>query len=195
MDLFKNRVITKVDWIIIGASLFLLLIISVAYFLGIGLLKNRVDSLNAEVAKTQAQLTETRKIAARKDGLLRELKEVRARISKFEETLPTDKEVPKLLSQFQRIAELSGVKYKLITAEPIDEKETYVRIPFKVNVNGKYPQIGKFLRSLEFGNRFIKVEDVQIGPEEKGRSEAKFIISTYMFVNREKPSESGVTQS
>jgi Tfp pilus assembly protein PilO len=70
-----------------------------------------------------------------------------------------------------------------------------VRIPFKVRVKGAYPEIGEFLRSLEFGSRFIKVEDLDIGPENKGASEASFVISTYMFVSKSKQSESGVTQS
>jgi hypothetical protein len=55
--------------------------------------------------------------------------------------------------------------------------------------------MGEFLRSLEFGDRFIKVEDVNIGPEEEGISEAKFTISTYMFVSNEVLSQSGGTQS
>ena len=117
------------------------------------------------------------------------------KISKFEERLPTDKEVPRLLRQFQQIAESSGVKYQSITAEPIEERDVYVRIPFRVKVRGFYPEIGEFLRSLEFGKRFIKVEDLDIGPQEKGNSEAHFIISTYMFVNDHKQAEGGVTQS
>ncbi len=193
--MFKDRVITKVDWIIIGVSLFLLMMVTVVYFLAVSFVKTRVDQLSAEVVAAEKQLSETRQITAKKEGLLKELEEVREKIKHFEETLPTQKEVPQLLTQFQRIAELSGVKYESITAEPVDEKETYIRIPFKVRVKGKYPQIGKFLRSLEYGNRFIKVEDLDIGPEVEGRSEAKFTISTYMFVNTEEPVESGVTQS
>jgi len=193
--LFKNSVITKVDWIIIGVSLFLLMMVTVVYFLAVSFVKTRVDQLSGEVVAAEKQLSETRQIAAKKDGLLKELEEVREKIARFEETLPTEREVSQLLTQFQRIAELSGVKYQSITAEPVDEKETYLRIPFKVRVKGKYPQIGKFLRSLEYGNRFIKVEDLNIGPEKEGRSEAKFIISTYMFLSTEEPVESGVTQS
>lgn len=194
--MFKNRVITKVDWIIIGVSLVLLVLVTVVYFLGIGFLRAEVDQIRTQVVAKEKQLSETRQIAAKKDALEEELREVQERIRRFEETLPTEKEVPQLLTQFQQIAELSGVKYQSITAEPVDEKEIYVRIPFKVRVKGKYPEIGTFLRSLEFGTRFIKVEALDIGPEVKGRSEAKFTICTYMFVNKEEPvDESGVAQS
>lgn len=194
MDLFKNRVITKVDWIIIGVSLFLLVIISLVYFLAVSFVKEQAKQVGIEIAATQTQLNETRAIAARKDGLLKELREVRGKIASFEGKLPTEKEVPRLLRQFQQIAERSGVKYRSITAEPIDEQELYMRIPFRVRIEGGYPVIGQFLRSLEFGDRFIKVENVEIGPEKTGRSEANFIISTYMFVSQDVASKTGRTQ-
>lgn len=195
MDFFKNRVITKADWIIVGVSLFLLVLVTLGYFAAASIVKGQIKTVAASVSKTHSELNEARAIAAKKDGLLKEIEKVREKISSFEDRLPTEKEVPKLLRQFQRIAELSGVKYQLITAQPIDEKELYVRLPYQVRVKGAYPEIGEFLRSLEFGSRFIKVENIDIGPEDKGSSEANFTISTYMFVSKEKESESGVTHS
>ena len=194
MDFFKDRVITKADWIIIGVSLFLLVIISLVYFLAVSFVKEQANQVGVEIASTQAQLNETRAIAARKDGLLKELREVREKIASFEGKLPTEKEVPRLLNQFQQIAERSGVKYRSITSEPIDEQDLYMRIPFKVRVEGAYPEIGQFLRSLEFGDRFIKVENIEIGPEKTGHSEANFIVSTYMFVSKDVASKTGGTQ-
>lgn len=195
MNFFKDRTVTKVDWIIIGSALFLLVLVTLVYFVALSLVQDQVAQVQAQVAAKQTEVDEARAVAAKREGLLAEIEQVRDKITRFEDRLPTDKEVPRLLNQFQQIAELSGLKYQLITAEPIDEKELYVRIPFKVKVQGTYPVIGDFLRSLEFGRRFIKVEDLNIGPEKKGTSEANFIISTYMFVNKEKASESGVTQS
>jgi type IV pilus assembly protein PilO len=195
MELFKDRVVTKTDWLIIGASVLLLVVITAVYAVALSFTRQEIARLNSEVAATQAKLEETRAIAAKRDGLIEELADVREMIASFEEKLPTEKEVPKLLSQFQQIAELSGVKYQAINAEPIDERDLFVRIPFKVRVMGKYPEIGEFLRSLEFGDRFIKVEDLEIGSEAKGDSEANFIISTFMFVTTEPSAESEVTQS
>lgn len=195
MEFFKNRVITKTDWIIIGISLFLLVLVTLVYFVVLSFAKGQIEQMQAQIGAKQAELNEARLIASRKDDLVKEIEQVREKISNFEDKLPTEKEVPRLLRQFQQIAELSGVKYQSITAEPIDEKELYVRLPYRVSVKGAYPQIGEFLRSLEFGNRFIKVEDLDIGEEEDGSSEAKFIISTYMFVSKAKESEGGVTQS
>ncbi len=195
MDLFKNRVITKVDWAIIIGSVVLLAIASGLGLLATSYMGRQIDLSKTMIAEAQTKLSETRAIAARKEGLLEDLQEVRKRIASFEGRLPTEKEVPKLLNQFQRIAEASGVRYTSITAEPIQEKDLFVRIPFKVEIVGAYPQVGQFLRSLEFGDRFIKVDTVDIGPEEGSRNEASFTISTYMFVNKDVVSQSGGAQS
>jgi Tfp pilus assembly protein PilO len=195
MDLFKNRVITKVDWVIIAASLILLVIISIFYVVAASYMGSQVDEMTKRIGDAEIKLAETRAIAAKKEGLLNDLQEVRKRIASFEGRLPTEKEVPKLLNQFQMIAEQSGVKYRSITAEPIQEQNLFIRIPFKVKVDGAYPEVGEFLRSLEFGDRFIKVEKVDIGPEESGYSEANFTISTYMFVSNDVLSQSGGVQS
>jgi Tfp pilus assembly protein PilO len=192
---FKDRSVSKADWIILGIGCFLLVLVTLVYFVAMSLLGSQMEQLNAQIAMKQQEVDEARTVAARRDGLLAEIAHVRTKITRFEEQLPTNKEVPRLLNQFQQIAELSGVTYQSITAEPIDEKDLYMRIPFKVKINGTYPVIGEFLRSLEFGNRFIKVEDLDIGPQEKGMSEANFVISTYMFINKEQASESGVKQS
>jgi Tfp pilus assembly protein PilO len=195
MNFFKDRTITKVDWVIIGAALFLLVLVTLVFFVAMNLVGGQIDQLKNQVVAKRQEVDEARQVAARKDGLLAEIEQVRLTIARFEDRLPTDKEVPRLLNQFQQIAELSGLKYQSITAEPIDEEDLYVRIPFKVSIEGTYPIIGEFLRSLEFGNRFIKVENLDIGPQEKGLSEANFIITTYMFVNKEQTHESEVTQS
>ncbi len=195
MDLFKNRVITKTDWIIIGLSVFLLIIASIGGLLIVSVMGGKIESVKTQIGEAQTKLSETRAIAAKKEGLLKDLQEVRQRIASFEGRLPTEKEVPKLLNLFQKIAEDSGVKYRSITAEPIEEKNLFVRIPFKVEVEGTYLQIGEFLRSLEFGDRFIKVDRIDIGPEEGSRNEANFTISTYMFVSTDVLSQSGGAQS
>lgn len=199
MSFFKNRSVSKTDWIILGIACFLLVLVTLVYFVSMSLLGGQIEQLNQQIAMKQQEVDEARAVADRREGLLAEIEHVRDKIVRFEEQLPTDKEVPKLLNQFQQIAELSGVKYQSITAEPIDEKDLYMRIPFKVKIDGTYPVIGEFLRSLEFGNRFIKVEDIDIGPQQKGMSEAKFVISTYMFMNKEQANkqvvESGVKQS
>jgi type IV pilus assembly protein PilO len=195
MDFFKDRVITKIDWLIIGISLFLLVMLTLGYFFAASYLRTQVSQKNEEIqvlVKKRADL-ENKKLEI--DKVEMEIEEMKKTVAGFEGRLPTDKEIPRLLNQFQKTAERSGVKYQLVKAESIMEKELYFQIPFTVKVQGKYPEIGEFLRSLEFGDRFIRVDDIKIEEEEKGDSDASFVISTYMFVTKTEVGESGETRS
>jgi Tfp pilus assembly protein PilO len=195
MDFFKDRVITKVDWLIIGVSLFLLVMLTLGYLFAVAYVRNQISEKEDVIAKLTAEKADLESKKAQIDVVEKEIEEMREVVASFEGKLPTDKEVPKLLKQFQKIAELSGVKYFLIKSENIVEQNLYIRIPFTVNVKGKYPEIGEFLQSLEFSDRFIKVDDVMIDEEDEGESEASIEISTFMFITQEETSKSGVEQS
>ena len=195
MDFFKDRVITKIDWLIIGISLFLLVMLTLGYFFAASYVRNQISQKNEEIqtlVKNKADL-ERKKIEIDKVEI--EIEEMKKTVAGFEGRLPTDKEVPRLLNQFQKIAERSGVEYQLVKAEPLMEKKLFIQIPFTVKVQGKYPEIGEFLRSLEFGDRFIRVDDIRIEEEEKSESAASFVISTYMFISTSETSESGEKES
>lgn len=195
MDFFKDRIITKIDWLIIGVSLFLLVMLTLGYFFAMGSVKNEISQLDKEITDKKTELADLQEKKAQIDIIEKEIEEMRRIVASFEGRLPTDKEVPKLLRQFQKIAELSGVKYQLVKTEPIIERDLYITLPYTVKVYGAYPEIGEFLRSLEFGDRYIKVSSIKIEKEEKGDSEASFVISTYMFITKDETGKSGVKES
>jgi type IV pilus assembly protein PilO len=195
MDFFKDRVITKVDWLIIGISLFLLVMLTLGYFFAASYVGNQIDERNKEIQQLAAEKADLEKKKAEIDKVEKEIEEMREAVASFEGRLPTDKEVPRLLSQFQKIAEMSGIKYHLVKAEPIVEKDLYIQLPYSLKVRGTYPELGEFLRSLEFGDRFIRVDDIKIDEEDEGDSEANFVISTFMFITEDETSTSGVKQS
>ena len=49
-------------------------------------------------------------------------------------------------------------------------------------MRGRYPQFGEFLKNLEFGERFIKIESLHVHQEKDSVSSATFAISTYTFL-------------
>jgi len=130
MDFFKDRIITKVDWLIIGVSLFLLVMLTLGYVFANNYVQNQVAQLDKEIAGKKAELADLRQKEAQIDKIEKEIEEMRKVVASFEGRLPTDKEVPKLLRQFQKIAELSGVKYQLVKTEPLVEKDLNRLMPF-----------------------------------------------------------------
>ena len=46
----------------------------------------------------------------------------------------------------------------------------------------KQDPLGKVINILEMGDRFVKVSNMHIGEEKDGVCEARFTLSTYLFV-------------
>lgn len=185
MDYFRGTVVTTVDLIICGAAVVVLLIFTAIGFALVHSARTDLAALDQEVQSLTQQVAEARAIAERQDELADRIARVKAQVVDFEERLPTQREIPRLLDSFQEVASLSGIQYQRIVAEAPQEQPLYVKLPFTVNVRGRYPELGEFLKNLEFGERFIKVENLTIGEEDDGVSEATFSISTYTFVEEE----------
>jgi len=182
MDLFRNTVVTTVDLIICGVALLVLLLGTAIAFAIISSARTEIQGLDQQIASLHSQVTEAKAVAARQDELAVRIARVKDQIRDFEARLPTQREIPRLLDSFQEVASLSGIKYQRIVAEEPVKQPLYVRLPFTINVSGRYPQFGEFLKNLEFGERFIKVEAIHVRPEKDDVSDATFSISTYTFV-------------
>jgi len=58
-------------------------------------------------------------------------------------------------------------------------------IPYQVVAKGSFHQIVAFINLLEKDQRYLKISDLDIGPEKAGICEAKFVLSTFRFVEQE----------
>ncbi len=189
MNYFRSTVVTTIDMIICGGAALLLLMAAAAAFVLIGGSRAKLAAIDRDIASLQQQITEAKQVAARQDELVQRIAQVRNQIVDFEARLPTQREIPKLLASFQEVASISGVQYQRIVAEAQQEQPLYLKLPFTINVRGRYPQLGEFLKNLEFGERFIKVESLHLEQEKDNVSNATFAISTYTFVEDESAGE------
>ena len=135
----------------------------------------------AELEKQRQELDKARRIAGRRESLERELALIEAAVRRFEAKLPAREEIPELLSKFRHDAEQTGVRFASIFPLPEQRASHHVRIPYRVEVLCTYPQLCNFLQRLEFGERFVRVDDLSIGPQKDGVSEVAFTISTYIY--------------
>ncbi|HQK75497.1 MAG TPA: type 4a pilus biogenesis protein PilO, partial [Candidatus Hydrogenedentes bacterium] len=58
-------------------------------------------------------------------------------------------------------------------------------IPYRIVVRGSFHDIAEFINRLERFKRYLKVSELQVGPEKDGVSEAEFTLSTYTFVEND----------
>ena len=81
------------------------------------------------------------------------------------------------------MARQSRVEITSITPQAPDDKEVYVMLPLKLEVECWYHQLGEFFSRLESSKEFIKVDglDLKVKEDEEGRMVAtiSLIVSTF----------------
>ncbi len=174
---------TKEDkqWGII-AIMFGIIIIVVFYFSWFKTQNEKLNALLTQEAELQKTVDKEASYVEGPESQAR-IAELKARIAKFEQQLPNDKEIPKLLDYLKKIANDSDIEYVSIVAQPLTPSEFYIEIPFNIVLRGKYHNIGQMINQIENYERLMKVDSVDISAgKEKGlRHNVAFKLSTYVF--------------
>jgi len=183
---FLKGTVTPKDWMFVGVILGLTaLLCAVFYFLVYQPELQRLDQTRKELADAQTELANRKQLAANIDALRADTAQIRELVSDFEERLPSEREIATLLTQFEDIAgDVGGldVQMRAQTARPEGAKLT---IPYRIVVRGSFHDIAEFINRLERFKRYLKVSELQVGPEKDGVSEAEFTLSTYTFVEND----------
>ncbi len=183
---FLKGTVTPKDWMFVGVVLGLTaLLCAVFYFLVYQPELQRLDQTRKELADAQTELANRKKLAANIDVLRADTAKIRELVSDFEERLPSEREIATLLTQFEDIAgDVGGldVQMRAQMARPEGAKLT---IPYRIVVRGSFHDIAEFINRLERFKRYLKVSELQVGPEKDGVSEAEFTLSTYTFVEND----------
>ncbi len=94
-----------------------------------------------------------------------QLKQIEASLGEMIKQMPTKAEVANLLIDISQTGLASGLEFRLFKpASPI-RKDFYSELPIKINVIGKYEEIGLFVSGLASLPRIVTVHDVSITPK------------------------------
>lgn len=181
MEALKGKVTPK-DWMAVGIGLAVVAAVSALYvfFVRSGL-QAKVDSLTAEIASIQKDLQEADKKEKNIAALREETAKIQSLVSDFEKRLPSQREIPDLVRQFEQMANDVGLSHALKPEAPIRDarKET---IPYSITTNGTFHQTASFINRLERFERYLKVSGLKIEEEKENVSKATFTLSTYRFL-------------
>jgi Tfp pilus assembly protein PilO len=126
-------------------------------------------------------LEQARKIADDFEGLRQEMEKIQLLVSEFENRLPLRREIPRLLKEFEALADEVGLEVELETQLRVRDqrKET---IPYSIIARGDFHRVASFINRLERFKRYLKISELSVGEEEQGICEAKFTLSTFRFI-------------
>ncbi|HOH51377.1 MAG TPA: type 4a pilus biogenesis protein PilO [Candidatus Hydrogenedentes bacterium] len=184
LDILTGKVTAR-DWMFVGGVLALTAVIAVGFYvLVIGHQKQRVETRRQELAGVKKELGEAKKIAENIDGLRKESEDMERLVDIFQKRLPSEREIPNLLRQFEKLGADLGLRVQLASLPSRRESRTET-IPYKVTAAGEFHKIAEFINKLERDERYLKVSDLDIGEQEAGVSTATFVLSTFRFIEQE----------
>lgn len=171
---------------VIGAVYYFAFHLSVANDLAGAQTRHR--SLRTEVEQAQARNAEYMRLRAElaaREGLDRG--NLRA--------LPESAETASFLRDLNRIAELSGLRIRLVEPRPEEPETHYVRLPVNLRVSGRYHQLARFFYNVSRLDRLISMENIHLSnPELVGEEvliSVEVLATTYRRPSEEEPAQGG----
>lgn len=141
----------------------------------IKILGEDIKSLELEIAKLESFVKKEKELTT-------QLKERKIFLEEVKLILPTEQEIPKLLKDVSLTAKKNGLEILSFTPKGEEKRDYYNVIPFDIHLKGNFYDILKFLNEVERLPRLVKLNSIELLPQEK---EEKLIMKgnfiTYKF--------------
>ena len=109
-----------------------------------------------------------------------QLTQIEASLDEMIKQMPTEAEVASLLVDISQTGLASGLDFKLFKPEAPVLKDFYSELPIRIEVTGKYEELGLFVSGLASLPRIVTVHDIEISPaQEKELLKMTATVKTY----------------
>ncbi len=199
LEQLKNFDVNNVDFEKIGvwpvpAKVFVLIVLTIVIFTLTYYVK--ISDLNLQLEGVKAKELTLRKSYETKSFEAANLDAYRAQMDEMDKTfksllsrLPSDTQVPGLLDDIGARGRESGLTINATTMESEKPAEFYIEVPFKINVDGGYHDMGGFISGIAAMPRIVTLHDYSITrKKEKETALLNMQISakTYKYKAQEK---------
>jgi type IV pilus assembly protein PilO len=168
--------------IIMGVIL-LAILVAGGYFLLLSPKMIEVNDLRGQRAAKQAELLQSRAVAASLARFKQEAQALRTKLEAAKERLPSEKEIPGLYRQVSDLAFQSGLSVSLFQPKDPATKDIYQEVPISINAEAAYHQLGSFFDRLSRLPRILNLTDLKLAgiTRATGTVRADLILTTYVF--------------
>ncbi|MBN2311969.1 MAG: type 4a pilus biogenesis protein PilO [Candidatus Hydrogenedentes bacterium] len=183
MEMLRGSV-TAQDWMAVAVILGITVVLVVVFFFFVA--SGQQEDLQALIADDARVVQDVETAKLKKEGIA-ELREKTAQIEQlvdeFEDRLPSERELTKLVRKFEGMASDVGLDVELTPLPSVEDPELRKEtIPYNVVVYGTFHQIAAFVNRLEQFERYLKISDLRIEEQKSRVSKAAFTLSTYRFL-------------
>ena len=158
-----------------------------------GFWKFYVSEVQADIALRQTRLTALRADVDRGVATARQLPQFEEQVNKLEQrleslrqVLPEEKDVADILRRLQGLANQSSLSIQRFTPQPPVQKTMYAEVPFKLQAEGTYHNLGAFFDQISKFPRIINISEIKIRakqPVEPNRTiVAECVATTFVLL-------------
>ncbi len=167
--------------------LLVIIIFSLTYYVKISDLHDELDVVKAK-EQTLRKTYETKSFeAANLDAYRAQMDEMDKTFKSLLSRLPSDAQVPGLLDDIGARGRESGLTINATTMEPEKSAEFYIEVPFKINVDGGYHDMGGFVSGIAAMPRIVTLHDYTITrKKDAGLLNMQISAKTYKYKTQEK---------
>ena len=128
-----------------------------------------VADLQADINMRQTRLNTLKKDVAKGVATARRLPEFQAQVDQLEErlasltaVLPEQKDVADILRRLQTLATQSSLSIQRFTPQPTVQQTLYAEVPFRLQAEGTYHNLGAFFDRISKFPRIINISEISI---------------------------------
>jgi len=151
-----------------------------------------VSDMQADIEIRQSRLTSLRGDIARGLATARRLPEFQAQVDELEArleglkaVLPEEKDVAEILRRVQGLATQSNLAIQRFTPQTPKQQALYAELPYKVQAEGTYHDLGLFLDRVSKFHRIINVSEISIkanrDPQPHATIVAEYLATTFVL--------------
>ncbi len=140
--------------------------------------QTRVTALQADVARGKAT-------ARRLPQFQAEVTELERRLENLRAVLPEEKDVADILRRVQGLATQSNLNIQRFTPQPAKQEELYASLPFRLQAEGTFHDLGFFFDRISKFPRIINVGEISIKARAKAEAgvtvDAELVATTFVL--------------
>jgi type IV pilus assembly protein PilO len=150
--------------------------------------QTRLNTLRSDINKGLATAQKLPEFQA-------QVKELELRLEALRQVLPEQKDVADVLRRMQTLANQSNLTIRTYAPQPVAKKQLYSEVPYKLQVEGTYHNLGFFLDRISKFPRIINVSDVKITATPKQDANttitAECVATTFVLLENPLPAAPG----
>jgi type IV pilus assembly protein PilO len=149
----------------------------------------------ARLADLQKDIRALEATANKLPEFQREVQALEARLETLKRILPPEKETPELMRRLQYLAAQSSLQIRKFNPAPVSQQEFYQEVPFNLDVEGTYHNLGAFLDRISRMSRLVNIGNVKVKAQSKptinNTITASAVATTYVYQDVPPPAAGG----